>query len=133
MPSAPSATAFLPFLIGIALLAIGWFAMKWLGGTEELAPAFANAVPANMPKQINGRQDVIDAFHFIAAESPAVQGNWWTHSRVGRALRKLMPAKNDDVGNLTRVYETARYLPPNEELTPQQLQTAREAIERCKP
>ncbi|MFK7819189.1 MAG: DUF4129 domain-containing protein [Planctomycetaceae bacterium] len=132
MPEAPSPTSLLPFAIGLALIGIAWFFMRTLGGSSP-SPVLVGSVPPSMPPQIDSRQDVIDAFHYIASESPAVQGNWWTHSRVARALRKFMPQRDDAVAELTRVYETARYLPPDEKLTPQQLQSARAAVERCKP
>ena len=130
MPSAPDPMSLLPFLVLAILLAGGWFMLR-SADSSAAVPAIIVASTAPMPRGINSRQDVIDAFHVIAADSPAVKGNWWTHSRAARALRKLMPQRNNDLSNLTRVYETARYLPPNEELTAEQLQTAREAIGRC--
>ena len=130
MPSAPDPMSLLPFLVLAILLAGGWFMLR-SADSSAAVPAIIVASTAPMPRGINSRQDVIDAFHVIAADSPAVKVNWWTHSRAARALRKLMPQRNDDLSNLTRVYETARYLPPNEELTAEQLQTAREAIGRC--
>ena len=130
MPSAPSAGAILPFLLGLVVIAVLWALMQ-RSGTPDPAFATTGVIEARMPPTINSRQDVIDAFHAIAKETPAVRGNWWTHSRVGRALSKLWPSHNEAVLQLTEVYETARYLPPNEELTPEQLQAAREAIKRC--
>jgi hypothetical protein len=132
MPDAPSPTSLLPFIVGIGILALAWFIMRAVGNTTP-QPVFVGPTPASMPSQINSRQDVIDAFHYIASESPVVKGNWWTHSRVARALRKFTPQRDDAVSELTRAYETARYLPPDETLSPQQLQTARTAIERCLP
>lgn len=131
MPSAPEPQSFIPFIIVAVVVAAGWFALRIANAARQSELALAAGPPVRMPAGIHSRQDVIDAFHVIATRSPAVKGNWWTHSRAARALRKIMPAKDDDLSQLTRVYETARYLPPDSELSAEQLQTAREAIARC--
>ena len=132
LPNAPSASAFLPLLIAVGVIGLLWVLLRTVNAPQPAAVA-VGAIEARMPLSVNSRQDVIDAFHAIAAKSPAVRGNWWTHSRVGRALRKLMPSRDDAVSRLTDVYETARYLPPDQELTPEQVQIAREAIQQCGP
>ncbi len=131
LPSAPSASAFLPLLIAVGVIGLLWVLLRTVNAPQPATVAIG-AIEAEMPLAVNSRQDVIDAFHAIAARSPAVRGNWWTHSRVGRALRKLMPARDDAVSRLTDVYETARYLPPDQELTQEQLQVAREAVQQCR-
>ena len=132
LPNAPSASAFLPLLIAVGVIGLLWVLLRTVNAPQPAAVA-VGAIEAEMPLSVNSRQDVIDAFHAIAARTPAVRGNWWTHSRVGRALRKLMPSRDDAVSRLTDVYETARYLPPDQELTSEQLQIAREAVQQCRP
>lgn len=129
MPSAPSPGTLLPFVFGAAAIGVVWFLLRNVGN-ESQEPAFAQQT-AVMPAAIHSRQDVIDAFHYIAGRTPEVKGNWWTHSRVAKVLAKLFPTRDAAVRELTAVYETARYLPPDEMLTEDQLRTAREAIKRC--
>lgn len=130
MPAGPDLQSLAPFLLIAVLVAAAWFALKHFESNQLETVPVAN-VPTALPTKVNTRQDVIDAFHYIASRTPSVRGNWWTHSRVAKALRKLWPGRTDAIGDLKRVYETARYLPPDAQLTAEQIQAARSAIERC--
>ena len=130
VPSVPDPASLIPVAVVGVLIAIVWFLLKGKGSGTGSDVLLTGTATVKMPTGINSRQDVIDAFHAIAIKSPAVKGNWWTHSRAAKAIRALMPTKADDLTNLTRVYETARYLPPDAELTEEQLQVARSAIKR---
>lgn len=130
LPSAPTAGSLLPFAFGIAVVGVVWFLLR-RSDEKTLATDIGPIVEARMPETIRGRQDVIDAFHYIAARTPQVKGNWWTHSRVAKVLAKVLPTRDAAVRELAQVYETARYLPPDAELTDDEIRTAREAIQRC--
>ncbi len=130
MPSGPDLSSIAPFLLIAVLVIAAWFGLKYFESSQP-EPALVSNVPTELPATVSTRQDVIDAFHYIASQTPSVKGNWWTHSRVAKALRRLWPTQTDAISELKQVYETARYLPPDAELSPEQVQAARVAIERC--
>ena len=118
------------FLLLLAtVLAAGgfWFLqnLRRRGDRSESRP-----IPA-MPNDLHDRADVVRAFHTLAARSPAVLNDWWTHERAATALAQATPAAGLAVERLAQLYEQARYLPSEIRLTDQQLESARRAVRRC--
>jgi hypothetical protein len=114
-------------LLGVAASVLWWL--------QRRRPDFEEAseqgrLAARMPASIRSREDVVTAFHVIAARAPAVSANWWTHRRAAVALVESKPKSGSDVETLTELYEQARYLPENEPMTDEQLALASEAVRR---
>lgn len=132
-PDALSSSSFrmadlmLPMLLPGAAIGVLW----WL---QRRSPEFEADSPgrpaAKMPASIRTREDIVTAFHVIAARTPAVGANWWTHRRAAVALVQSNPKSRSDVEALAELYEQARYLPENELLTDEQLSRAGEAVRR---
>tara|TARA_R110002072_G_C7978996_1_gene536124 strand:+ start:148514 stop:149449 length:936 start_codon:yes stop_codon:yes gene_type:complete len=93
------------------------------GGYSTLSPA-----PANL----QNRQDIVQAFHDLAARCPDVLADWWTHDRAAQALASARPDVDEEVRQLARLYEQARYLPVESPLTDEQLAAAKAAWLRCR-
>jgi hypothetical protein len=92
-------------------------------GYSRLSP-----VPANL----QNRQDIVQAFHDLAARCPDVLADWWTHDRAAQALASARPDVDEEVRQLARLYEQARYLPADSSLTDEQLAAAKAAWLRCR-
>lgn len=84
------------------------------------------------PKNLQNRQDIVQAFHDLAARCPAVMADWWTHDRAAQALATSRPDVDDEVRQLAQLYEQARYLPAESALTDEQLAAAKAAWLRCR-
>jgi hypothetical protein len=92
-------------------------------GYSRLSPA-----PANL----QNRQDIVQAFHDLAARCPDVLADWWTHDRAAQALASARPDVDEEVRQLARLYEQARYSPADSSLTDEQLAAAKAAWLRCR-
>lgn len=84
------------------------------------------------PKNLKNRQDIVQAFHDLAARCPAVMADWWTHNRAAQALATSSPDVDKELRQLAQLYEQARYLPEESALTDEQLAAAKAAWLRCR-
>ncbi len=84
------------------------------------------------PKNLQNRQDIVQAFHDLAARCPAVMADWWTHDRAAQALATSRPDVDDEVRQLAQLYEQARYQSEDSALTDEQLAAAKAAWLRCR-
>jgi len=92
--------------------------------------AYSTLSPA--PKNLQNRQDIVQAFHDLAARCPAVMADWWTHDRAAQALATSRPDVDDEVRQLAQLYEQARYSPAESALSDEQLAAAKAAWLRCR-
>ncbi len=83
------------------------------------------------PSDINSGADVVRAFHEFAMRSAQSVQSWWTHRTVQRAILEKAPEYQAAVETLANTYEQARYLPVEQELSPEQLESARAALQQC--
>ena len=86
------------------------------------------AGPPLKPADINSRADVVRAFHEFALRSAQSVQSWWTHRTVQQAILAKAPEYRAAVETLANTYEQARYLPVEQELSPEQLESARAAL-----
>ena len=84
------------------------------------------------PTNLQNRQDIVQAFHDLAARCPAVMADWWTHDRAAQALATSRPDVDDEVRQLAQLYEQARYSPAESALSDAQLAAAKAAWLRCR-
>ena len=83
------------------------------------------------PADIRSRSDVVRAFHQYALRPATPAPTWWTHREVERQVAQTTPTLRPAIRTLTDLYEQARYLPDDADLTPDQIGTARRALEQC--
>ena len=115
----------------LAALAIAFFGLRHFkfGGNNAAELQFAG--PPLKPADINSRADVVRAFHEFAMRSAQSVQSWWTHRTVQQAILEKAPEHRAAVETLANTYEQARYLPAEQELTPEQLESARAALQQC--
>lgn len=82
---------------------------------------------------IRSRADLIRAFHLVVLGSPHPAADWWTHRRAATKLAEAAPQLHTFLDELARLYELARYLPPDAELSEDQLARATDALQQCQP
>ena len=76
------------------------------------------------------RADIVQAFHFLVNASGMSVEEWWTHRRAASEISRLKPATERHLELLARLYEIARYSPAEYQLTDEQIQQARRALEQ---
>jgi hypothetical protein len=115
----------------LAALAIAFFGLRHFKFRGEDAAEFQFAGPPLKPSDINSRADVVRAFHEFAMQSAQSVQSWWTHRTVQQAILEKAPENRTAVETLANTYEQARYLPVEQELSPEQLESARSALQQC--
>lgn len=121
------------FLLPLLLIAGAGAAAWWLQRRRpESETDLAIRAAARMPRTIRNREDIVTAFHVIAARAPEVAATWWTHRRAALAMAEADPKSQAAVETLTALYEQARYLPRDAAMTPEQLAEASQAVQRIR-
>ncbi len=115
----------------LAALAIAFFGLRHFKFGGNAAAELQFAGPPLKPDDINSRADVVRAFHEFALRSAQSVQSWWTHRTVQQAILEKAPEYRAAVETLTNTYEQARYLPVEQELSPEQLESARSALQHC--
>ena len=115
----------------LAALAIAFFGLRHFKFRAEDAAAFQFAGPPLKPSDITSRADVVRAFHEFAMQSAQSVQSWWTHRTVEQAILEKAPENRTAVETLANTYEQARYLPIEQELSAEQLESARSALQQC--
>ena len=106
-----------------------WMLQQKRSGAQSQS-GYSTLSPA--PANLQNRQDIVQAFHDLAARCPAVMADWWTHDRAAQALATSRPDVDEEVRQLAQLYEQARYLPAESSLTDEQLAAAKAAWLRCR-
>lgn len=120
-------------LLPLLLMAGAGCAAWWLQRRRpESETDLAILTAARMPKAIQSREDIVTAFHVIAARAPEVAAIWWTHRRAALALSEANPKSQADVETLSNLYELARYLPRDQAMTAEQMAAASHAVQRIR-
>ncbi len=115
----------------LAALAIAFFGLRHVKLRSAHAVELQFAGAPLKPSDINSRADVVRAFHEFAMRSAQSVQSWWTHRTVQRAILEKAPEYQAAVETLANTYEQARYLPVEQELSPEQLESARAALQQC--
>ncbi|NQV25362.1 MAG: hypothetical protein HQ518_13450 [Rhodopirellula sp.] len=117
----------------LALLAAACL-IFWLFQQKHAAGRLQSRIASrtSSPTTLNNRQDIVQAFHDLASRCPIVVADWWTHDRAAQALATSQPDADQEVWQLARLYEQARYLPDESSLTDEQLAAAKAAWLRCR-
>jgi hypothetical protein len=115
----------------LAALAVVFFGLRHVKLRSANAAELQFAGPPLKPADINSRADVVRAFHEFAMRSAQSVQSWWTHRNVQQAILEKAPEYRAAVETLANTYEQARYLPVEQELSPEQLESARSALQQC--
>ncbi len=118
-------------LVGLfIILGLAFWLLQRKRADAHLQSSQSALTPA--PENLQNRQDIVQAFHDLAARCPAVMADWWTHDRAARALAISRPDVDDEVRQLAQLYEQARYQSEDSALTDEQLAAAKAAWLRCR-
>ncbi len=113
----------LALVVGLAVIAFAF-----LRNRNFFSGELAEINAPQPPNQLQTRRDVVQAFHALAARFPSVLPNWWPHRRAATALADANPNQEQAIHTLANLYEAARYMPEDAELTQDQLESARRAF-----
>lgn len=120
-------------LILLAVLGLVWYFVPHLLAAINESRLVGSPVGGELhPADIRSRSDVVRAFHQYALRPATPVLTWWTHRKVERQVAEATPALQPAIQTLTDLYEQARYLPDDADFTPDQIGTARRALERCR-
>ncbi len=121
-----------PLLLLLAALGLVWYFLPRVvtAVKESQLLRRSNSVGELAPStDIRTREDVVRAFHQYALQSAMSVPDWWTHREVERQVADTTPALKPSIQVLADVYELARYLPGETELTSDQIGIARRELE----
>ena len=117
------------FMLGVAW----WFLSKSpvvvakVFGNRQLKQE--NAILASW--YIGNRSDAIEVFHRLIETKFRSFEHWWTSRRALQQVDKSLPSLIPSMRDATEIYEMARYLPSDQELSEPDLERMRKAIETC--
>lgn len=105
----------------------------WLARRQFSAEAIAVREESKWAKQaiksgLKTRTDVVRAYHHLVLRGSEPASRWWTHRVTEDHLRNRVPALSPMIGELTSIYEEARYLPPDFRLNDGQVESVRQAL-----
>lgn len=119
-------------LMLLAVLGLVWYftpqLMTALSESQRKASVVCDVIH---PADIRSRVDVVRAFHQFALRPATLAAEWWTHRAVEQQIAQDTPALQPAIQTLTDLYEQARYLPDDADFGPDQIGTARQALEQC--
>ena len=120
----------------LALIALGlalWFLSK-----DPVVAAKVFGVKPPRPENasvalrtIRNRSDVIDAFHQLIETKFRSFESWWTSRLALQQVDKTLPSLTPTMREATEIYEMARYLPADQELSEPDLERMRRAMNTC--
>ena len=119
-------------LLLLAALGLVWYFLPRVVTAVKESPLFRRSNSASewtSSADIRTREDVVRAFHQFALRSTMPVSDWWTHREVERQVADSAPALKPSIKVLADLYELARYLPGEVELTPDQVSLARRELE----
>ncbi len=130
-PGADSRSMF-GLLMLLAVLGLAWyFAPKLIAAMSESPRQTSLVGDVIHPADVRSRGDVIRAFHQFALRPTTMAAEWWTHRAVEQQVAQETPALQPAIQTLADLYEQARYLPDDADFGPNQIGTARQALEQC--
>jgi hypothetical protein len=117
--------------LALTVTLLYWLARRRHKVREALASDEAHWVQAILKSGIRTRADVVRAFHYFVHRRPQPVADWRTHRYVADRLCDASPHLRSAILELTSVYEQARYLPPEEQLSADQIVSVHEALRQC--
>lgn len=117
-------------LVLLGVMGLIWYCVPQVVAAVHRSRLAAESLgPGGQPLAIRSRADVVRAFHNYALRPIAPNPDWWTHRDVERRVADEAPSLRPSIQTLSDLYEQARYLPEEAELTIEQLESARRALD----
>lgn len=104
------------------------FLRKWQLRREA---ALAGAGPAHGPLDFSGvrtREQLVQAFDTVSLDQCGAEARAWNHRVIADQMGDARPAIAAPAADLGRMYEVARYAPPDEDLRPAEYVEARKDL-----
>ena len=103
---------------------------------KRIELATAREAEAELAKEIltegiRTRADVVRAFHRFVLRRTQPVATWWNHRYVASRLTESSPQLRSVISDLVRVYEHARYLPPEVALSSAEIDCVQAALKQC--
>lgn len=121
-----------PLLMLLAALGLVWYFLPRVVTAvkdSQLLRRSSSVGEVTTSSDIRTREDVVRAFHQYALQSAMSVPTWWTHREVERQVADTTPALKPSIQVLADLYELARYLPGEAELTADQIGSVRRELE----
>lgn len=123
--------SWLPVIVLVLFATLG-LAAWWYLSRPERKPKNTSTVVTDWPispDRIRSTDELIQAFEHLALSRIGETARTWHHHAVAAGLTFQDPAHQDSVTELTGLYALARYAPPDQPLTPEQVTAARRNLE----
>ncbi len=114
-----------------AIVGVWWYGRRKLNEIMAQNESSAESERARLVSGLRTRADVIRAFHLLLRQAAEPVATWWNHRYAANRVTHTSPAIAAAVDELAMAYETARYSPPNIELTPEQLERIQKVLKEC--
>ncbi len=118
-------------VIPLLLVALIAGLIAWRTGLLDVTGLGLSAQRTISSAEICNKADVVEAFHSMALKPVRKTQAWWTHQMVTQEIVEQSPEKTYQVSVLAELYECARYLPDDQDFTPEQILEARRALQLC--
>ncbi|MCA9132414.1 MAG: hypothetical protein KDA45_04645 [Planctomycetales bacterium] len=124
--------SWLLFLIAALLLALAiLFVRRHLRRASVVGHQQTAWVRQVLQSGIRTRADVVRAFHHYLTIAPQPTAEWWTHRYAAQRLVHGTPHLGSALQEFANLYEQARYLPPEVELSSAQIDRVQLVLRQC--
>ncbi len=136
LPEMPTSSNWLLGLFALAIVGlVGFWAWLRFGDklpiNHPLRKKTANVLTLQPIGEVSTREDVVRAFHILSSRLVSAVQPWWTHRAVADWLWKSSPSVSEPMRDMAEIYEHARYLPADSNLTMDEVERAKRAIHQC--
>lgn len=118
-------------LLGVAS-AIVFLALRYKVRKEQIRLEVQEAKLAPKIDEIRTRDDIVRAFHAMTKKRFQSAQTWWTNRYVAEKFEHALPEYTTPIRTLSNIYEQARYLPLDHQLSSDQIEDAKLALKQCK-
>ena len=115
-----------------ALGSIAFFFLRFQSRSEQQRKDILESQMAPKINEIRTRDDVVRAFHALAKQRLKPVQDWWTCGYVINRFELTLPEYTHPIRTLAGLYQQARYLPSEHNLTSDQIEDAKFALKQCK-
>jgi len=118
-------------LLGFAT-AIVFLVLRYKVRKEQIRLEIQEAKLAPKIDEIRTRDDIVRAFHAMTKKRFQSAQTWWTNRYVAEKFEHSLPEYTTPIRTLSNIYEQARYLPLDHQLSSDQIEDAKLALKQCK-
>ena len=104
------------------------FLRKWQLKRETRGEVVVSHVSTLDFSNIHTREQLVDAFDTVSLNECGEQAIAWNHRVIASQISVAHPKKAEPAGQVSNLYEKARYAPPDEDLVPSDYADARRGL-----